>query len=120
MFRNPLPAFDVPTYLIHIDRGANMIYHDQALTNAICFDASQTSINPQDICSQLPKLMPVGTLQDGYVRNVPLPRVPREQRASHEPTAPKGIQLPGYSSLPAWIPTLPRIGNALGFSQRIL
>ena len=62
----------------------------------------------------------VGTLQDGYVRNVPLPRVPREQRASHEPTAPKGIQLPGYLSLPAWIPTLPRIGNALGFSQRIL
>jgi len=30
-----------------------------------------------------------GTLQDGYVRNVPLPRVPREQRASPELTAPK-------------------------------
>jgi hypothetical protein len=51
----------------------------------------------------------VGTLQDGYVRNVPLPRVPREQRASPELTAPKaGIPLPGYSRLPAWIPTLPK------------
>jgi hypothetical protein len=39
----------------------------------------------------------VGTLQDGYVR------------ASPELTAPKaGIPLPGYSRLPAWIPTLPR------------
>ncbi len=52
----------------------------------------------------------VGTLQDGYIRNVPLPRVPREQRASPELTAPKaGIPLPGYSRLPAWIPTLPKI-----------
>ena len=31
----------------------------------------------------------VGTLQDGYVHNIPLPRVPREQRASPELTAPK-------------------------------
>ena len=63
----------------------------------------------------------VGTLQDGYVRNVPLPRVPREQRASPELTAPKaGIPLPGYSRLPAWIPTLPKIGNVFGFSQRLL
>ena len=48
MFQNPLPAFDVPTYSIHVDRGAHLTYHDQALANAICFDASQTSINPQD------------------------------------------------------------------------
>jgi len=40
----------------------------------------------------------VGTLKDGYVRNIPLPRVPREQRASPALTAPKDrIQLPGYS-----------------------
>ena len=63
----------------------------------------------------------VGTLQDGYVRNVPLPRVPREQRASPELTAPEArIPLPGYSRLPAWIPTLPKIGNVFGFSQRLL
>ncbi len=60
----------------------------------------------------------VGTLQDGYVRNVPLPRVPREQRASPELTAPKArIPLPGYSRLPAWIPTLPKIGNVLGLAR---
>jgi hypothetical protein len=43
----------------------------------------------------------VGTLKDGYVRNVPLPRVPQIQSASpttsHESIAPKiGITLPGY------------------------
>ena len=62
----------------------------------------------------------VGTLQDGYVRNVPLPRVPREQRASPEPTAPIGIPLPGYFKPSKWIPALPSVGNALRFSQRLL
>ncbi len=63
----------------------------------------------------------VGTLQDRYVRNVPLPRVPREQRASPALTAPKaGIPLPGYSRIPAWTPTLPKIGNVFGFSQRLV
>jgi hypothetical protein len=63
----------------------------------------------------------VGTLQDGYVCNVPLPRVPREQRAIPEPTAPKDrIQLSGYLQLPSRIPTLPKIDNILGFSQRLL
>ncbi len=71
--------------------------------------------------SQVQQSTSVGTLKDGYVRNVPLPRVPREQRASPDLTAPKDrIQLPGYSILPAWIPTLPKIGNVLGFSQRLL
>jgi len=63
----------------------------------------------------------VGTLQDWYVHNVPLPRVPQEQRASPRLTAPKArIRLPCYSLLPAWIPTLPKLGNVLGFSQRLL
>jgi hypothetical protein len=63
----------------------------------------------------------VGTLQGGYVRNVPLPRVPREQRASPTLTAPKaGIPLPGYSRISAWIPTLPKIGNVFGVSQRLV
>ena len=62
-----------------------------------------------------------GTLKDGYVRNVPLPRVPREQRASPKLTAPKDrIQLPGYSLLPALILTLPKLGRVLGFSQKLL
>jgi len=60
----------------------------------------------------------VGTLKkDGYVRNIPLPRVPQEQRASPELNAPKDrIQLPGYSQLPAWIPTLPKLSNVLEFT----
>jgi hypothetical protein len=63
----------------------------------------------------------VGTLQDGYVRNAPLPRVPQIQRASPELTAPtSGIPIPGYSRLPAWIHTFPRMSSILGFSQRIL
>jgi hypothetical protein len=43
MFQNPLPSFDVPTYSIHVDRGAHVAYHDKALTNVLCFEASQTS-----------------------------------------------------------------------------
>ena len=64
----------------------------------------------------------VGTLQDGYIHNVPLPRVvPREQSASPTSIAPPAmIPVPGYLQLPSWIPTLPRIGSVLGFSQRIL
>jgi hypothetical protein len=67
----------------------------------------------------------VGTLKDGYVRNVPLPRVPQMQSASpttsHEVIAPKaGIPIPGYLHIPSWIPTLPKLGSRLGFSQRLL
>ena len=68
----------------------------------------------------------VGTLKDGYVRNVPLPRVPQIQSAkqiapSAKQIAPKaGIPLPGYLHVPSWIPTLPKLGSILGFSQRLL
>ena len=60
----------------------------------------------------------VGTLKDGYVRNVPLPRVPQIQSAnpttSHESIAPKaGIPIPGYLHVPSWIPTLPKLGSIL-------
>ncbi len=68
---------------------------------------------------------PVGTLQDGYVCNVPLPRVPQIQSASptmsHEAIAPKaGIPIPGYLNVPSWIPTLPKLGSILRFSQRLI
>jgi hypothetical protein len=64
----------------------------------------------------------VGTLKDGYVRNVPLPRVPQRQSASHlvtEPVTMNPIHT-GYSPVPSWIPTLPKLGSILGFSQRLL
>jgi hypothetical protein len=71
------------------------------------------------------KNLSVGTLKDGYVRNLPLPRVPQRQSASHmtshELIAPKArIPIPGYLHVPSWIPTLPKIGIILGFSQRLL
>ncbi len=67
----------------------------------------------------------VETLKDGCIRNVPLPQVPQIQSASpttsHESIAPKtGIPLPGYLHVPSWIPTLPKLGSILGFSQRSL
>ena len=67
----------------------------------------------------------VGTLKDGYARNVPLPRVPQRQSASHmashELIAPKvGVPIPGYLQVPSWIPMLPKLGSILGFSQRLL
>ena len=70
-------------------------------------------------------MVTVGTLKDGYVRNVPLPRVPQIQSASpttsRESIAPKaGITLPDYLHVPRWIPTLTKLGSILGFSQRLL
>ena len=67
----------------------------------------------------------VGTLKDGYVRNLPLPWVPQIQSASpttsHESIACKtGVPLPGYLHNPSCIPTLPKLGSILGFSQRLL
>ena len=74
----------------------------------------------------------VGTLKNGYVRNVPLPRVPillprvpqiqsASPTTSRESIAPKaGITLPGYLHVPSWIHTLPKLGSIIGFSQRLL
>jgi hypothetical protein len=75
----------------------------------------------------------VGTLKDGYLRNVPLPRVPRIQSAKliapsrciMEGTTPSrcipvGTPLPEYLPISKWIPTLPKLGSLLGFRQRVL
>ena len=71
----------------------------------------------------------VGTLKDGYVRNLPLPRVPRRQCVSHDTSheliAPSrciqtGTPIPDYLPVSSWIPMLPKLGRLLGFSQRIL
>ena len=43
MFNNPLPRFDVPTYSIHVDRGAHVTYHDKALCDLLLFEAPRTS-----------------------------------------------------------------------------
>ena len=68
----------------------------------------------------------VGTLKDGYIRNVPLPRVPRIQSTSTPATLkpsrcipegtapsrcifPSGKHLPPYFGIPVRIPTLRRV-----------
>ncbi len=43
MFQNPIPSFDVPTYSIHVDRGAHVSYHDQNHCDILCIKASYTS-----------------------------------------------------------------------------
>jgi hypothetical protein len=48
MFQNPTPSFNVPTYLIHVDCGAHVTYHNQAHYNVLCLEASQTSNSVQD------------------------------------------------------------------------
>ncbi len=57
----------------------------------------------------------VRTLKDGYIRNVPLPRVPRIQSTSTPATLTsrdvfsQGKHLPPYSGIPVQIPTLRRV-----------
>jgi hypothetical protein len=36
----PNTQLDVPTYSIHVNRGAHVTYHDQAHTDILCFEAS--------------------------------------------------------------------------------
>ncbi len=74
----------------------------------------------------------VGTLKDGYLRNLPLPKVQQIQSVSdytkttqsqvnaYEYASGKGTPLPDYLPVSSWIPTLPKLGRLLGFSQRIL
>ena len=74
----------------------------------------------------------VGTLKDGYIRNVPLPRVQRIQSASnytkttqsqvdaYEYASGKGNSLPDYLPVSSWIPRLPKLGRLIRFSQEIL
>ncbi len=50
MFQNPLLTFDVPTYSIHVDQGAYVKYHDKALTDILCFEASQTTESMHNKC----------------------------------------------------------------------
>ncbi len=78
----------------------------------------------------------VGTLKDGYKRNIPLPRVPQIQSAklivpivpsirnlagtTPSRCIPVGTPLPDYLPVSSLIPTLPKLGSILGFSQRVL
>jgi hypothetical protein len=43
MFNNPVPRFDVPTYLIHCNHGAHVIFHDKSTCAILMLEHSQTS-----------------------------------------------------------------------------
>ncbi len=43
MFHNPLPRFDVPSYSIHVDRGAHVLFHDATITRQLISTASHAS-----------------------------------------------------------------------------
>ena len=74
----------------------------------------------------------IETLKDGYVHNVPLPKVQWIQSASdytkttqiqvdaYKYASGKGTLLPDYLPVSSWITTLPKLYQLLGFSQRIL
>jgi hypothetical protein len=45
MFHNSLPRFDVPSYSIHVDRGAQVTFHSDAITRhlmILAFNANDT------------------------------------------------------------------------------
>ncbi len=102
----------------------------QKTNDALCKEQSM----PNDAALYIDRIgNGVGTLKDGYVRNVPLPQVPRIQSAKliapsrciPEGTTlsrciPVGTPLPEYLPISRWIPTLPKLGSLLGFSQRVL
>ncbi len=43
MFHNPLPRFDIPSYSIHVDRGAHVLFHDTAIACQLFLTASHAS-----------------------------------------------------------------------------
>ncbi len=46
IFHNPLPWFDVPSYSIHIDRGAHVLFHDAAITHQLILLTSHAQAAP--------------------------------------------------------------------------
>ena len=46
MFHNPLSHFDVPSYSIHVDRGAHVQFHDATLSCQLVLEASHTTDTP--------------------------------------------------------------------------
>ena len=57
MFQNPIPSFEVPTYLIHVNCGAHVSYHDQNHCNTLCIKASYTSEGLSNQCYPWQKVL---------------------------------------------------------------
>ena len=45
-FQNSIPSSDVPTYSIHVDRGAHTSFHDNNLCNVLISEATQSNSRP--------------------------------------------------------------------------
>jgi hypothetical protein len=48
MFQNPVPHFDVPTYSVHCDRGAHVVFHNDATCSTLLLEHSWM-FDPEDI-----------------------------------------------------------------------
>ena len=46
MFHNPIPRFDVPTYSVHVDRGAHTSRHCAAQADELVLSAHDSDHNP--------------------------------------------------------------------------
>jgi len=46
MFHNPLPRFYVPSYSIHVDRGAHVTFHSDAIARQLIISAPNTNDTP--------------------------------------------------------------------------
>ena len=53
---NPLSRFNVPSYIIHVDRGAHVQFYDAALTCQVIFAASHATDSPGAFHSPLQKV----------------------------------------------------------------
>jgi hypothetical protein len=43
MFNNPVPRFDIPTYSVHCNHGAHVVFHDDAACNILLTEHSRMS-----------------------------------------------------------------------------
>jgi hypothetical protein len=46
MFHNPLPRFDVPSYSLHVDRGAHVTFYSDAIARQLVILAPNTNDTP--------------------------------------------------------------------------
>ena len=51
MFHNPLPRFDVPSYSIHVDRGAHVTFHCEAIARQLIILAPNANDTPGALTS---------------------------------------------------------------------
>jgi len=56
MFHNPLPRFDVPSYSIHVDHGAHVTFHSDAIARQLIISAPNANDTPDALKSPWQKV----------------------------------------------------------------